>query len=372
MTAGERGAARRASLSRLPSGLWIVLLGLVAVLLPWTMSGSNQGTYVSIGLAVMVTVGLTMLVGFAGQISLGQAAFFLFGAYTTGLLVTHGVPTLLALVLAPVATGVIAAVVGIPLLRLQGNYLAFATLALHLIALAVVLAQTDLTGGEVGLQVPSPLNLGTPVEGPWFAALVWLFAVLSIVLGRNLVSSRVGRAFRAIAAGEESAASTGVPVASYKLGLFVIAAAFAGIAGGLYTFQNHYLSPDAFPIMLSVEFLVMAAVGGMGSISGALVGAVCITLLQDYLAELGTAAGLPTHAPQVISLGVYGLILVVVMLYLPRGILPSMVSGGRSMLRARHGQQDTHATTPEDGSSSAASVVVPSTTERHPTPERDR
>lgn len=319
----------------LPAWIPLGLLGLVAVLIPWTLSSSNQGTYVSIGLAVMVTVGLTMLVGFAGQISLGQAAFFLFGAYSTGLLVTHGVPTILAFLLAPVVTALLAAVVGIPLLRLQGNYLAFATLALHLIALAVVLAQSDLTGGEVGLQVPHPLDVGVPIEGPWFAALVWLLAVLSIVLGRNLVSSRVGRAFRAIAAGEESAASTGVPVASYKLGLFVVAAALAGIAGGLYTFQNQYLSPDAFPIMLSVEFLVMAAVGGLGSISGALVGAIVITLLQNYLADLGTASGLPTHAPQVISLGVYGLILVVVMLYLPRGILPSAVSAAQSFLRTR-------------------------------------
>ncbi len=306
--------------------LGFLIVAVVSVLLPWTMGASNQGVYVGMGLAVIVTVGLTMLVGFAGQISLGQAAFYLVGAYIAGILATHGFPTLLALALAPLGTALLAAVVGVPLLRLQGNYLAFATLALQLILLALVLTQPALTGGEIGLLGFPPLTIGVPVTGAAFAALVWFLAMLTLLLARNLIASRVGRGLQAIAAGESSAAAVGVPVAAYKLRVFVISAGMAGLAGGLYAFQNQYLSPDAFPILLSVEFLVMAAVGGLGSIPGALVGAVAITLLQNRLSDLGTVSGMPPNAPQIFSLGIFGLILVVVMLFFPRGLLPSAIT----------------------------------------------
>lgn len=311
--------------------LGFFVIAIVSVLLPWTMGATNQGVYVSMGLAVMVTVGLTLLVGFAGQISLGQAAFYLVGAYIAGLLATYGVPTLIALVFAPLGTALLAVVVGIPLLRLQGNYLAFATLALQLILLTLVLTQPDITGGEIGLLGFPPLTIGVQVTGAAFAALVWFLAMLTLLLARNLIASRVGRGLQAIAAGEASAAAAGVPVASYKLRVFVLSAAMAGLAGGLYAFQNQYLSPDAFPIVLSVEFLVMAAVGGLGSVPGALVGAVAISLLQNRLADLGTVSGMPQNAPQIFSLGIFGLILVVVMLFFPRGLLPSAITGCRRL-----------------------------------------
>lgn len=317
---------------RVPAWAVFVVGTVIAVALPWSMNQGDRSTYITIGLAVMVTVGLTMMVGFAGQISLGQGAFYLVGAYTAGLLVIHGVPTVLALVLAPVATALVAAIVGVPLLRLQGNYLAFATLALHLMALSIVVAQSGLTGGEIGLQVPGQLNIGISVDGAMLAALVWLLAMCSLFLTRNLITSRVGRGLQAIASGETGAALAGVSVGSYKLRVFMIAAGWAGLAGGLYTFQTQYLSSDSFPILLSVEFLVMAAVGGLGSVSGALVGAVAIVLLQQNVSDLGTNSSLPTTAPQIISLGVYGIILVLVMLYLPRGLLPSAVSVGRRVL----------------------------------------
>lgn len=359
---GGRGI--RAGVAQIAGGVraprWAAWVGFLtiaalAVLLPWTMGASSQSVYVTMGIGVMVTVGLTLLMGFAGQISLGQAAFYLVGAYVAGILAAHGVPTVLALIAAPVGTAALAAVVGVPLLRLRGNYLAFATLALQLIFVAVVVNQTALTGGEIGLQGFPPLTIGKPLDSTVFAAVVWALAMLSLLLARNLVASRAGRGLQAIAAGEVSAAAVGVPVASYKLRLFVISAAMAGLAGGLYAFSQQYLSPDAFPIILSVEFLVMAAVGGLGSVPGALVGAVVITLLQNELDALGTAPGLPTDAPQFFSLGIYGLLLIAVMLFFPRGLLPSLITGvGRLVRGGRPGASAESVSTGESVGSRVA------------------
>lgn len=335
---------RRASWSALGT------IAIVAVALPWAMGSSAQSTYVTMGLAVIVTVGLTLLMGFGGQISLGQAAFYMVGAYISGILAAHGVPTVLALVAAPVGTAALAAIVGVPLLRLRGNYLAFATLALQLIFLAIITNQSGLTGGEIGLQGFPALTIGGTLTGAVFAAVVWALAMLSLLLGWNLVTSRAGRGLQAIAAGEVSAAAVGVPVAAYKLRLFVIAGAMAGLAGGLYAFSQLYLSTDAFPIVLSVEFLVMAAVGGLGSIPGALVGAVAITLLQNELNSLGTVSGLPADAPQIFSLGVYGVLLAGVMLFFPRGLLPGVISGLRRLIGGR---------APGSGSEPEATVAAP-------------
>lgn len=314
---------------------WLGFLAVaaVAVALPWSLGSSGQAVYVTMALGVMVTVGLTLLMGFGGQISLGQAAFYMVGAYVSGILAAHGVPTVLALVAAPVGTAALATVVGVPLLRLRGNYLAFATLALQLIFLAVITNESSLTGGEIGLQGFPPLKIGWTLTGTQFAAVVWALAMLSLLLAHNLVSSRAGRGLQAIAAGEASAAAVGVPVASYKLRLFVISAAMAGLAGGLYAFSQRYLSTDAFPIILSVEFLVMAAVGGLGSVPGALVGAVAITLLQNELNSLGTAPGLPVNAPQIFSLGIYGGLLIAIMLFFPRGLLPSVIALAHRLVR---------------------------------------
>jgi branched-chain amino acid transport system permease protein len=332
-----------------PVAAFLALTGLAAVI-PWWLGPSNQDVYVSMGLATMVTLGLTLLMGFAGQISLGQAAFYMVGAYVAGILSAHGVPTVAALVIAPLATALLAAVVGIPLLRLRGNYLAFATLALQLIFTAVILNQTGLTGGEIGLTTIPPLRIGGQITGAGFATLVWVLTMLSVLLARNLVASRPGRGLQAIAAGEVSAAAVGVPVAAYKLRLFVLSAGLAALAGALYAFDQQFLSPDAFPIVLSVEFLVMAAVGGMGSVPGALVGAVVITLLQNRLDALGTVSWLPSTAPQIASLGVYGALLILVLLFFPRGLLPSAVSAIRTRLGrgTRRGQLEPEAATAPD------------------------
>ena len=320
-----------------------LVAGAAMVALAYRLHDGALPMYTRMGLAAIVAVGLSLLMGFAGQISLGQGAFYALGAYTTGILSVGidpderlvnpdaGWDPLVALAAAPVVTGAVAAVVGVPLLRLRGHYLAFATLALHLILLAVLFAEDRFTGGQDPGLVGIPLLevRGRVIEDERLAAVVWAIVALSVIMALNLVGSRAGRAMRAIATSEATAAAAGINVAMYKLRLFVLAAGLAGLAGGLFTYYLLFLSPDAFPLFMSITFVVMVAVGGMGSVYGAVVGAIGITYLEDKLRELGTREellgfSLPPQAPQVFSIGIFGAILIVVMLFAPRGLIPSL------------------------------------------------
>jgi len=305
----------------------VLLLAAAAVTLalPSFVDRQTLGIYILAGLAAMVTVGLSLLMGYAGQISLGQASFYAIGAYTAGLLAVHGAPPLLGLLAAPVLAATFAAVVGIGVLRLRGHYLAFATLAMQLILLSV-LAQSEWAGGAIGLQGIPRLSVGGVEldEDTHYAYLVWAGLAVTLLVAHNLVRSRAGRGLRALATSEVAAAASGVPVGRYRLAVFALSAAFAGLAGGIYAFYLGYLGPGSFPVLLSVEYVVMAVVGGLGTVSGGVVGAVAIVLLVQVLNDIGTQPGMPSYAPSVLSYAVYGLLLVVVVLYLPRGLVPAL------------------------------------------------
>jgi branched-chain amino acid transport system permease protein len=331
--------------------------GAFAVLLAFRIGPGDLTLYTIMGLAAIVAIGVSLLMGFAGQISLGQGAFYALGAYTAGILTAGvdpderlvdpeaGIDPLLALGAAPLLTAAVAAMIGVPLLQLRGHYLAFATLALHLILLAALYAQDRFTGGQdPGLIITRPLRLGghtlTPEE---LAAVVWGVVCVTLLLSLNLVRSRAGRALQAIATSEAGAAAVGVNVASYKLRLFVLSAGLAGLAGGLYAFLLMFLSPDAFPLLISIEYVVMVAVGGLGSVYGAVLGAVAITWLHDRLQDLGTreelvGIDLPVQSPQVFRIGVFAVILIVVMLFFPRGVLPALAAGVRKLSRRAPGK----------------------------------
>jgi branched-chain amino acid transport system permease protein len=332
--------------------------GAFAIWLGYQLSPGDRSLYTLMGLYAIVAIGLSLLMGFAGQISLGQGAFYALGAYTAGILTVGvdpderflpeaGIDPALAVLLAPVLTGLVAAMIGVPLLRLRGHYLAFATLALHLILLAVIFAQSRFTGGQdPGLAVIEPLEVfGWEITGatggtPRHTAIVWGLVILTLFLALNLVGSRAGRALRAIATSERTAAAAGANVSAYKLRLFVLSASLAGLAGALYCFMLQFLSPDAFGVFLSIQFVVMVAVGGLGSVYGAVVGAVAITWLEHELRELGTRPSLlgfdlPDQAPQVFSVGVFAVILVVVILFFPRGLLPALGDGVRRLQASR-------------------------------------
>ncbi|GIE07007.1 branched-chain amino acid ABC transporter permease [Paractinoplanes durhamensis] len=282
-------------------------------------------TFVLLGLSAMAVVGLSLLMGYAGQVSLGQASFTAIGAYTSGLLALHHTPPLLALLAAPIVAALAAAGVGVPILRLRGHQLAFATLALQLILLSV-LGDADWAGGAVGLQGLPYLSIGGfELDADLdYAYLVLAGVLLVSLIAHRLVRSRVGRGLRALATGETAAEASGVPVGAYRLLVFAVSAAFAGLAGGIYSFFLGYLAPGSFPVLLSIEYVVMAVVGGLGSIGGALLGAALITVVVQLLTTLATQPGMPSYAPSVLSYAVYALLLIAVVLFVPKGIVPTL------------------------------------------------
>jgi branched-chain amino acid transport system permease protein len=319
------------------AGFAVVNVALVAFL-----SESALSVYVLLALTAIVTVGVSLLMGQAGQVSLGQGAFYAIGAYAAGILAVRGYPTLLGLLVAPLAAAAVAAVVGIPLLVLRGHHLAFATLALHLICLSVIGELTSITGGDVGLMNIPRLQIGsfelTSLQSYAYLSLGALLLV--VVIARNILASRPGRALRALSSSEVAASSCGVPVGPYKLAIFTLSAAFAGLAGGIYAFHMGYLAPGSFPVLLSIEYVVMAAVGGLGTISGGIAGSALVLLLVHWLSRLATMSGMPSTAPVILSYAVYASLLVSAVLFLPGGVA-SLFTSLEASLRRRFATRTT-------------------------------
>jgi branched-chain amino acid transport system permease protein len=302
-----------------------LLAAAVTLALPAVLDDSALAVYILLGLAAIVTVGVSLLMGYAGQVSLGQGAFYAIGAYTAALLALNGVPPLAGLLAAPVAAAGSALVLGTPLLRLRGHHLAFATLAMQLILLSLA-GQLEVTGGDIGLQAIPQFGIGSFEMGtaPAYAYMTWAGLALVMLVTHNVITSRPGRALRALATSETAAASSGIPVGRYKLVVFALSAAFAGLAGGIYCFYTGYVAPGSFPVLISIQYIVMAVVGGLGTIWGAVVGATAITLLVQGLNSLAALPGMPTYAPSVLSYAVYALVLILVVLFLPNGLLPAV------------------------------------------------
>ncbi len=303
----------------------VLLVAVVTLALPPLLSASQLTEYVLVGVAAMATVGLSLLMGYAGQVSLGQASFTAIGGYTAGLLTIHTGHAWLGLLAAPVVAAAGAALIGVPILRLRGHQLAFATLALQLILLSL-LAGASWAGGAIGLQGIPHLSVGGVEldQDIHYAYLAWAGVALTMLVARNFVTSRTGRGLRALATSETAAAASGVPVGRYRLLVFTVSAAFAGLGGGIYAFFVGYLAPGSFPVLLSIQYVVMAVVGGLGTVWGALFGAVAVTLLVQLLTDLGTRPGMPTYAPAVLSYAVYALLLILFVLFVPRGLVPAI------------------------------------------------
>lgn len=236
---------------------------------------------------VILAVGLNILVGYTGQISLGHAGFFAIGAYGTALLILKmQLPFLLALPLAGFIAAFFGFILGLPALRLEGPYLSIATLGFGLTVLQII-GHLDFFGGRTGIQAP-PLDLGIPQAGFSLVLetdmgkyyLILVVTVLLVTAARNLMKTRVGRAFVAIRDSNIAAEVIGVNLTIYKTLSFAISAFYAGIAGGLFGFVLGFFNPEPFNLILSIIFLVMIVVGGLGSILGAILGATLITWLQ--------------------------------------------------------------------------------------------
>lgn len=260
----------------------------------------------------IVAIGLNLLSGYTNQLSFGHAGFLAVGAYTAAIVTTRwpGVPVVLTLVAAAAVTGLVGLALGIPCLRLEGLYLAMATLAFGFVVVEAIMNLDGLTRGNDGLRVPAA-HLG-----PWALAsdtaryyLVVAVGVAMVWGALNLVRTRTGRALLAIRESEIAAQASGVHLAWYKTLAFVISAVYTGVAGGLFAFVVGFLSPDAFDVFLSVDYVAMIIVGGLGSVPGSIVGAALLTVLNDSL------AGFQNYRPLI-----FGTILIASMLFMPGGV----------------------------------------------------
>lgn len=278
------------------------------------------GVMVIIGITSIVVMGLGLLMGYAGQISLGHAAFYGLGAYVSAILsATYQVNPWLAIVIAAAATGILAYILGRPILKLQEHYLALATLGLGLIIHSVFVEESEITGGPSGMSLPYLKIAGIVLNNDFkFYFLVWGVALVVLVMAHNIINSRVGRALKSIHGSEFAAGSLGIDTARYKIQVFTLSAVLASIAGSLYAHYVSFISPSPFDLMVSVQFLLMAVAGGLHSLWGPLVGVATITVLREVLRSL-----IPLFLPEAggeYEIIVFGLILMVMMIFLPEGL----------------------------------------------------
>ena len=308
---------------------WFGVLILALCAAPW-IGAALGGNYVPYllnltGIFAIVALGLNLLTGCAGLISLGHAAFLAVGAYTSGILVTRlGLPFWIALPLAGLFSGGIGVIVGLPALRLKGLYLALATLAFQFIAADYVIVHWEgLTGGPTGMAVPRPtigsFDLSTDIRFYYLTVAVVLLLGLGMA---NLMRSRFGRALVAVRDSDVAAEAVGVNLARHKAMAFGISAAYAGLAGSLFAAYLGYIGPDHFNVMLSIEFVVMIIVGGLGSILGSVLGALFLTLLPE---AVRLAEGfLREYDPQLVFPDLrrmaVGLLLILVIAFEPEGL----------------------------------------------------
>ncbi len=298
---------------------FIAIVILIAMLIP---NPYYLGNFVIIGIFTIVVVGLCLLMGYTGQVSLGHAAFYGLGAYSSALLTAKmGFPPLLSMIAAAIITGIIALLIGLATLRLKEHYLALATLGSGIIIYIFFNEQVNITGGPSGFSGIPYFNIGSlqfDTERSYYF-LVWFFVLLAIIFARNIVSSRIGRALRAIHSSEIAATCMGIPAFKYKVQIFVISAVYASIAGSLYAHYITFMSPSPFGFQASVEFVLMAAIGGLASIWGPLFGVTAVLFLTEFL-----KAVVPEIMPSAggeYEIIFFGLILVIVMIFMPEGLV---------------------------------------------------
>jgi len=304
------------TLRRLANPWLLFALGVMLVRL--TLANDYYFTLLNfIGIHALLVVGLNLLLGYAGQISLGHAAFFGLGAYTSGILTaTYGLNPWIALPVGLLVAGVSAFLVGIPALKLRGYYLAMATLGFGIIVYIVLNQAQEWTGGPSGLSgIPSLSLAGIPLDSPdRLFLLIWLVLGVIMLLSSNLVDSRLGRALKALHDSEAAAQSLAVDTSRAKLIIFVWSALYAALAGSLYAHTLNFIAPTSFGFMFSIKLVTMVVVGGMASIWGSLLGAAVLTILPELLVVF--------HDYEII---IFGGILMVVMIFLPRGLVRGII-----------------------------------------------
>lgn len=328
---------------------WYVLLAVSVAAAPWFLNAFYVGELVLVFIWAIAGIGLMLLVGYTGLVSLGHAAFLALGAYCHAVLLGYGVPFALSAPVAVAFTALVGALVGIPALRMTGVYLAIATLAFERIVAYGIEHWGPVTGGLRGMPVPQPEFFGISLADSYVLYYVSLGVLAAgLFVAANLLRSPMGRAFIAVRDSEISAESMGVHLARTKTTAFAVSAAFTGLAGVLLAHRIGYLAPDAFTVQTSIQLLLLVVVGGLGSLHGVVFGAIFVGYLPQVIALARDF--LPSAVGQIpgLELGVFGLILVLFLVFEPLGIygrwlkIRSWLSQFPLYRKATHKRQKTY------------------------------
>lgn len=291
-----------------------IVFSLLVMVVPQLFSGGYlMNVFVFIGINTMLAIALNLLLGYAGQLSLGHAGFFGLGAYLSGILTaTYGLNPWIAMPAAAVVVGCLAGIIGFPVLKLKGHYLAMATLGLGIIMYIVFNETIEFTGGPSGLSgIPSLQLAGVVFDSDvknYY--LIWGITLAVMLFSLNLANSRVGRALRAVHDSEVAAQVLGVNARLLKVQIFALSAVISSLAGSLYAHTMTFISPASFGPNFSIELLTMVVIGGLGSIYGSFLGAALLTLLPEIL-----------RGANDYDIIIYGVLLIVMVMYMPGGLV---------------------------------------------------
>ncbi len=302
----------------LPRSGGLAALALVVLLLPLFLTNNYYyEVVILVGLNAIVCVGLNLLIGYAGQISLGHAGFFGLGAYGSAILTArYGWPPVGAMVATTLGVAALAYLIGRPILRLRGHYLAMATLGMGIIISIVVTTEDRYTGGPDGMAVPALTAFGLKLAGEhlWY----WVVGgalLVAVWLALNLVDSPHGRALRALHGSEVGAEVAGIDSARHKVRVFVISAVYASIAGSLAAHYSGFITPSKVTFFHSIELVTMVVFGGMASTFGGVIGAAVLTTLPQALTVF-----------KEYEMVVFGAVMMLTMIFMPKGLVPTIAA----------------------------------------------
>ena len=305
---------------------WLLVSAGILLLPPVLGDGYYLSVMNFIALYSIVALGLCLLIGYAGQLSISHSAFFAIGAYTSATIsLRFGIHPLFSVVLSQCLTFVASGAIGAVVLRLKGHYLAIATLSFTIIVGVLIIEMPGLTGGLQGLSSIPPMAFGDfLIDSDWrFYFFIWPLTLLLLLFALNLVDSRIGRIFRATKESEDITRLFGADVKKYKVKVFILSSVFASLSGSLYAHFVTFISPATGSIMFAIDIIMVLAFGGFTILWGAMLGAASLTFLNEYLTIFADY-----------KRAIYGLALIVIMLFFPNGLLQGLKDSARILLRS--------------------------------------
>jgi len=297
------------------------VLALLLLAAPWALGKYYVGEMTYLFIMCIGSLGLMVLKGYTGQVSLGHSAFLALGAYAHAWMLGKGLPFALSIPVAMGFTALIGLVIGLPAIRVSGLYLAMVTLAFAILTEHVIGHWDAVTGGFNGMSVANPVVFGFDLSGlrPFYYLCLGLLTLVLLGLV-NLMRSQTGRAFRGVRDSEAAAYGLGIWVSGYKVLAFVISAGVSGLAGALLAHHVRYLTPEGFGLFLALELVLMVTIGGLGSLRGAIFGAVLIGMLPVFISRIKPMLPEQVSKQFGLEIFVFGLILVLFVLFEPKGI----------------------------------------------------